>query len=157
MAWAQAGAEITINGETIGSAGIVSQVVKDKFDFKEVTPCGMELDFEKLTALQKGPVKVKPIPKFPAVERDLSIIVDENIAWADVAEAVAEKAGGKLEESRFVGIYRGKGIPAGKKSVTLSLRFRDDDGTLTHETVDAFEADIVKNLTKTTGAELRTV
>ncbi len=157
LTWAQAGAEITINGDTIGTAGIVSQTVKDKFDFKETSPCCVELDFEKLTALQKGPVKIKPIPKFPAIERDLSIIVDENIPWADVAAAVGEKAGSKLEETRFVGIYRGKGIPAGKKSVTLSLRFRDEDGTLTHETVDAFEVDIVKNLTETTGAELRGV
>ncbi|MHC4639324.1 MAG: phenylalanine--tRNA ligase subunit beta-related protein, partial [Planctomycetota bacterium] len=46
---------------------------------------------------------------------------------------------------------------AGKKSVTLSLRFRDEDGTLTHETVDGFQEPIVRSLAETTGAELRTI
>ncbi|MHC4544918.1 MAG: phenylalanine--tRNA ligase subunit beta-related protein, partial [Planctomycetota bacterium] len=58
---------------------------------------------------------------------------------------------------QFVGIYHGEGIPSGKKSVTISLRFRDEDGTLTHETVDRFQTDIVKNLDKRVGAQLRTL
>jgi len=157
LVWAQTGAQIIVNSQLIGIAGIVSQAVKDKFDFKDVTPCAAELDFEQLCALQTGPVKVEPIPKFPAIERDLSVIVDERVHWADIAAAVNKKSPDELEDVRFVGIYRGKGIPAGKKSVTLSLRFRDQDGTLTHETVDCFQADILKSLTESTGAQLRTV
>jgi phenylalanyl-tRNA synthetase beta chain len=157
LVWAQTGAEILANGEVVGAAGVVSQKVREKFDFKELTPVAAELEFEQLSALQSGPVKVKPIPRFPAIERDLSIVVDEKICWADIVAAVNKKACGELEDIRFVGIYRGKGIPSGKKSVTLSLRFRDEDGTLTHETVDGFEADIVKSLTKSVSAELRTV
>ena len=108
-------------------------------------------------ALTGGTFKVRPIPRFPAIERDLSVIVGEAVPWADIVGAIKSKAPAELEDIRFVGIYRGKGIPAGSKSVTLSLRFRDEDGTLTHETVDGFEADIVRSLTETVGAELRTV
>jgi len=157
VVWAEVGAEILVNKQVIGSAGIFSQAVMDKFDFKDVTPCGAELDFEQLASLQKGPISVKPIPRFPAIERDLSIVVDETIRWADIAEAVNSKAPGKLENIQFVGIYRGKSIPSGKKSVTLSLRFRDEDGTLTHETVGSFQAKIVASLSISIGAELRTV
>jgi phenylalanyl-tRNA synthetase beta chain len=146
-----------VNGNAVGAAGIVSEKVKDKFDFKDLSPCAAELDFEQLSALQAGPVKVKPIPKFPAIERDLSIIVAESITWADITRAVNKKACNELEDIQFVGIYHGKGIPSGQKSVTLKLTFRDEDGTLTHETVDRFEADIVKGLTKSIGAKLRTV
>ena len=89
--------------------------------------------------------------------RDLSIVVDEKVKWKQIQQAVTKKAPQQMEELRFVGIYRGKGIPEGKKSVTLSLRFRDEDGTLTHETVDAFEKTIVASVTKKLGAELRTV
>ncbi|GAG28149.1 unnamed protein product, partial [marine sediment metagenome] len=117
---------------------------------------GAELDFEQLMSLERGTVKVKPLPKYPAIERDLSIIVDEGISWAEITEAVEKKPCGELEEIKFVGIYRGKGTASGKKSVTLSLRFRDEDGTLTHEMVDAFQADIVESLTQCVGAELRT-
>ncbi|MHC4326119.1 MAG: phenylalanine--tRNA ligase subunit beta [Planctomycetota bacterium] len=157
LVWARVGAKIVVNGKTIGTAGMVSQAVGDKFDFKDVQPVAAELDFSELMALQSGPVKVRPIPKFPAIERDLSIIVDENVPWSDMAEAVSKKTPTELENIRFVGIYRGKGIPSGKKSVTFSLRFRNQDGTLTHETVDSFEAGIVKSLAESVGAELRTI
>ncbi len=157
MVWAQTGAEIVVDGKTIGTAGIVGRVVKEKFDFKDLSPVGAELDFERLLALQGGAVKVKPIPRFPAIERDLSLIVDERVAWADIVRGVNKKTCSELEDIRFVGIYRGEGIASGQKSVTLTLTFRDQDGTLTHEMVDRFEADIVKRLTKSIGAELRTL
>jgi phenylalanyl-tRNA synthetase beta chain len=155
LVWAKTSAQIIVNSVPIGVAGIVSQAVKDKFDFKNVMPCAAELDFEALSALQTGPVKVKSIPKFPAIERDLSIVIDENVRWADIAAAVNKKSPNELEGVHFVGIYRGKGIPSGKKSLTLTLVFRDRDGTLTHETVDRFQADILNGLTESTGAQLR--
>ncbi|MBA7478482.1 Phenylalanine--tRNA ligase beta subunit [subsurface metagenome] len=157
LLWAQTAAQVVVNGRVIGTAGIVSKAVIQKFDFKDLSPAAAELDFEQLCALQRGAVKVKPIPRFPAIQRDLSIIVNEDIRWADIVEAVSKKASGELEDIQFVGIYRGKGIPSGRKSVTLSLRFRDEDGTLTHETVDRLQADIVESLAASVGAELRTV
>jgi len=157
LPWAEVGARILVNGETIGVVGTVTQAVKDKLDFEDVMICAAELDFEQLSALQTGVVKFKPIPRFPAIERHLSLIVDEAIVWADIIGAVNKEAPAELEEVRFVGIYRGEGIGTGRKSVTLSLRFRDEEGTLTHKTVDGFEAEIVKSLTESTGAQLRTV
>ncbi|NQT02872.1 MAG: phenylalanine--tRNA ligase subunit beta [Planctomycetes bacterium] len=155
--WAQTGAQIIVNSQTIGTAGIVSKAVLEKFDFKELLPCAVELEYEQLSALQSGAVEVKPLPRFPAIQRDLSIVVDENIRWADIIEAVRNKASVELEDVRFIGIYHGKAIPSGKKSVTFSLRFRDEDGTLTHQRVDGFEADILEALTRTVGAVIRTV
>jgi len=155
LIWAEVGAEIMVSGQKIGIAGIFSQMVKQKFDFKDLSPCGTELDFEQLMALQGGPVKLKPIPRFPAIQRDLSLIVDEQIQWADIVEAIKSKAPAELEDIQFVGIYRGKGIPPNRKSVTLSMRFRDEDGTLTHEAVDRFQASIVKSLSESVAAELR--
>jgi phenylalanyl-tRNA synthetase beta chain len=157
LVWAETGAEILLNSQPIGTAGVVSRAVIDKLDFKDMSPCAAELDFEMLMSLAGGAVKVKPIPRFPAIQRDLSIIVDEEIRWSDIIKAVESKACAELEDVKFVGIYRGKGIPTGRKSVTLTLRFRDEDGTLTHETVDGFEAEIVRSLTESTKAELRTV
>ena len=155
--WAQTGARIIVNSQTVGTAGIVSKVVKEIFDFKDISPCAVELEYEQLSALQSGAVEVKTLPKYPAIQRDLSIIVDDNTRWSDVIEAVNNKAAVELEDVQFVGIYHGKGIPSGKKSVTFSLRYRDEDGTLTHQKVDGFEADIVESLTESVGAVLRTV
>jgi len=155
LPWAEAGAEVTVNGTAIGQAGVFSEAVRAAFDFKDLAPCGAELAFDDLMALKGGPVKVRPIPRFPAIERDLSILVTEETAWAGIAQAVESRAPAELEDVRFVDIYKGKGIAAGQKSVTLSLRFRDEDGTLTHETVDGYQAAIVESLSEAVGAELR--
>jgi phenylalanyl-tRNA synthetase beta chain len=157
LIWAQTGAEIMLNSQPLGTAGIISQAVREKLDFKDLTPCAAELEFEALMSLDRGTIKVKPIPRFPAIQRDLSIIVNEEIRWAEIIKAIESKSPSELEDVRFVGIYRGKSIPSGSKSVTLSLRFRDEDGTLTHETVDGFEAEIVRSLNESVSAELRTV
>ncbi|MBN1509071.1 MAG: phenylalanine--tRNA ligase subunit beta [Sedimentisphaerales bacterium] len=157
LTWAEVGAHVTVGGKVIGSAGIFSQAIREKLDFKEMSPCGAELDFDALLELKAGPIKIRPIPRYPAVERDLSIVVAEETAWADIAKAVGSSSPAELEDVRFVDIYRGKGIASGKKSVTLSLRFRDEDGTLTHETVDGYQAAIVQSLAQRAGAELRTL
>jgi len=157
VTWADVGAQITLNDKEIGVAGVVSKAVKEKFDFKDVTPVGAELDFELLLENKSDEVTVRPVPRFPAVERDLSLVVNEDVTWSDIAAAVEKKAPDELEDLCFVDIYRGKGIPAGKKSLTLSLRFRDEDGTLTHDQVDAFEKAILQSITEATGAELRTI
>jgi phenylalanyl-tRNA synthetase beta chain len=156
LGWAKAGANIVAAGKTIGTAGVVSDAVRDAFDFKTVTPAGAELDFEYLSELSAAEVKVKPIPRYPAIERDLSIIVSDDTPWAEVQKAVEGQEIKLLEELRFVDIYKGKGISKGKKSVTLSLRFRDDDGTLTHEDVDEHEKVIVNSLQEKLSAEIRT-
>jgi phenylalanyl-tRNA synthetase beta chain len=154
--WAQAGAKIVVGNETIGTVGMASQQVLDKFDFKNTTLCGAELDLEQLLNLRTGPAKAKQLAKFPAIRRDLSLVVNEDVPWADIESAVNRKAPVELEKLQFVDIFRGKGIPEGKKSVTLSLSFRDTDGTLTHEAVDGFEKSILAELGTSVGAVLRT-
>ncbi len=157
VTWAEVGARVMVGGKVIGAAGVFGSAIRDKLDFNEMSPVGAELDFDALLELKAGPVKIRPIPRFPAIERDLSIVVSEETAWANIAKAVESSSPTELEDVRFVDIYRGKGISSGKKSVTLSLRFRDEDGTLTHDTVDGYQAAIVESLNRVVGAELRTV
>jgi len=156
LVWAQEGATIAVNSQVKGHAGIISEAVRRKLDIEDTSACAAEIEFESLLSLSGGAAKVKPIPRFPAIQRDLSIVVEENIRWADIISAVESRAPVELEGVEFVGIYRGKGIAAGRKCVTLSLRFRDEDGTLTHETVDGFQSEIVASLGESTAAELRT-
>ena len=156
LSWAEAGAEILLNSQRIGFAGVLSPAVKQRLDIKDTPVCAAEIELDALLSLAGGAIKIKPLPRFPSIQRDLSLVVEETVRWVDITEAVDAKRSPELEDVRFVGIYRGKGIAAGKKSVTLSLCFRDEDGTLTHETVDRLEADIVGSLAGKTGAELRT-
>jgi phenylalanyl-tRNA synthetase beta chain len=156
LVWAQDGAKIILNSQVIGTTGTINWAVSRKLDFEDVRPCAAEVDFESLLSLAGGVREVKPIPRFPAIQRDLSIVVDEKIRWDEITEAIKRKACGELEHVQFVGIYRGKGIPSGKKCVTLSLRFRDEDGTLTHQAADHLQDEIITSLSESTAAQLRT-
>ncbi|MCX5633467.1 MAG: phenylalanine--tRNA ligase subunit beta [Phycisphaerae bacterium] len=153
--WAKAGAEILVNGANIGSAGVLNDEVIEGFDIKANQICAAELVFDSLLEMDRPIVKMKPLPKFPAIVRDLSLIVDEQIQWVQLEQIIRSNSPQELEEIKFEGIYRGKPIPAGKKSVTVSLCFRDEDGTLKHEIVDQWEGRIVSSLSSTVGAEIR--
>ncbi|MFA5554923.1 MAG: phenylalanine--tRNA ligase subunit beta [Phycisphaerae bacterium] len=155
--WAQAGAEIIVNDKKIGSAGIISEKIKEHFDLKDASVSFAEMDFNMLMQLPYENVQIKSIPRFPAIERDLSLVLDEQTAWSQIINSVNSVKCGELQETRFVDIYRGKGIPQGKKSLTLTLIFRDEDGTLKHETVDGFEKNILESIKAATGAELRSL
>jgi phenylalanyl-tRNA synthetase beta chain len=125
------------------------------FDIKADRICSAELDFDRLLELQSPQVKMKPLPKFPAIVRDLSLIVDEQILWSQLEQIIRSRAPRELEEIKFEAVYRGKPISAGKKSVTVSLRFRDEDGTLQHQTVDEWQQRILDELAAKVGAEIR--
>jgi phenylalanyl-tRNA synthetase beta chain len=153
--WAKAGAEIFVDGDNLGRTGVLSDEVIAGFDIKADYICAAELSFDKLAQMEAAQIKMKPLPKFPAIVRDLSLIVDEQIQWAQLEQIIRSHASQELEEIKFEGIYRGKPIPAGKKSVTVSLRFRDEDGTLKHETVDNWQQKIFTELAAKVGAEIR--
>ncbi|MEN8127827.1 MAG: phenylalanine--tRNA ligase subunit beta [Planctomycetota bacterium] len=154
--WTQAGAQILIDGEVLGIAGLLTPDTAAQFDLDKQAVTAAELDFDLLLEKAGAIPAAKSIPRFPAIVRDLSLIVDEPVAWEQITSVVQSKAPAKLEDIDFTGMYRGKPIPDGKKSITVSLRFRDEQGTLRHETVDEFENAILGGLTETLGAELRT-
>jgi phenylalanyl-tRNA synthetase beta chain len=157
LPWARSGAEISVNGQSLGVAGEFSDVVYQTLEIKNIQAVGAEIDFDRLVQWITEFTAIKTIPRYPAIERDLSIIVDDKILWADIQGVINSKAPEELEDIRFVEIYRGKGIENKKKSITLSLRFRDRDGTLTHETVDGFQSGIISALQQQIHATLRTV
>ncbi len=153
--WAQAAARVVVNGQSLGVAGVVSESVCQQMELKHVTPVAAELDFDLLSLDHSEAVTLKPLARFPAIERDLSLLVKESVLWADIVAAIKGASTSELEEIRFVEVYQGKGIAPGIKSVTLSLCFRDQDGTLQHEAVDGFQTAIVAALQQTLNAELR--
>jgi phenylalanyl-tRNA synthetase beta chain len=158
IAWAQAGADVYMNGEKIGFAGQLKADIARRFDLDRAGQiCVGQLDFDMLFEHVGQTVAVKPIPKFPAVQRDLSLILNEQVQWSQITEAIHAVRPDELEKIEFVALYRGKPIAAGQKSLTVSMCFRDDDGTLRHEQVDEFEKTIFASLKDRLGAQIRTV
>ena len=94
LPWAQVGARVVVDDKTVGYTGVFSQTVRSYFDLKSITSCGAELEFAHLMAMQQGVIKAKPIPRYPAIVRDLSIVVDDRVRWADIAKSVEKAAAG---------------------------------------------------------------
>ena len=156
LKWASAGAAFFVEDRELGFAGVLSGETASVYNLDRQMICAAELDVETLLSKASGIPTAKPIPRFPAIVRDLSLIVDEPVRWEQIQTLVQQAAPQELEGVTFSGLYRGKPIPEGKKSITLSLRFRDEQGTLRHDTVDAFEQAVLGVLLKQLNAELRT-
>ena len=147
-------AGVTVNGVHAGYMGVVTQRQLDEHDL-QTGQAAAEINLDALLGLYPPSATVTPLPAFPAIERDLSIVVDEDAAWSEVASVIDEVDPALLTGVSFVGVYRGKQVGAGKKSVTLRLRFLDPSRTLRHEEVDPQVDAVVKALAERLKATLR--
>ena len=147
-------AMIQINGVSIGKLGSLSDSLLKAFDLQTGVVVA-ELDLPSLLALFPPQRKVGALPRFPGIERDLSIVVSDEIHWSDIESHVQSTCPAMLEELRFVTTYRGKPIEAGQKSVTFRMVFRDPQRTLRHDQVDPQVAAVVDCLKQKVAATLR--
>jgi phenylalanyl-tRNA synthetase beta chain len=114
-----------------------------------------EFDFSRLiAAFSEAGKRFRHLPRFPALRRDLAIIVPENISAKDVKQGIL-KGGKWLERVDFFDLYRGKGMLPGYKSLAFSLVFRASDRTLTDKEVDQVQEKIVNLLKIDLGASIR--
>ena len=114
-----------------------------------------EIDLEALRPLEKPLYGVKPLPKFPAVTRDIAVVVDETAGVGTMLDTIKASAGKTLESAKLFDIYRGDKLGRNKKSVAFALSFRASDRTLTDEEITGAMAKILKALEAGFGAELR--
>ena len=114
---------------------------------------------EALRAAGAPRVGFRPLPRFPAARRDIAVMVDDHIEAGELVERVRSipDAGfqAALREIQIFDVYRGEGIPAGKKSIALRLAYRSEERTLTDSEVSAFQDSVLSRLADELGAELR--
>ncbi|TPW70283.1 phenylalanine--tRNA ligase subunit beta [Schumannella sp. 10F1B-5-1] len=147
-------AELRVDGQSVGHAGELLPALAAELDLPRVVAVA-ELDLDAVIALGGGQRAARAIGTLPAATQDLSLVVDAAVPAAEVIAAVTEGAGELLEHVRLVDDYRGPGVPEGSKSITLALRFRAADRTLT--AAEATEAKLagVALATERLGAALR--
>ncbi len=106
--------------------------------------------------LERGAVPTyASVSKFPAVRRDISLIVEDSVAASAVRESVGQASPDVLKNLEFFDVYCGEGIDPGKKSVAIGLTFQDDAKTLNDEEIDGYIDDIVAVLGRELGGVLR--
>ncbi len=123
-------AKVSINGMDVGVMGQVHPLVAKNYGVDVDVYCA-EISFTKLLSCQLPDATYVPLPKYPAVSRDLSLICDEAVTVAQVEAVITAAAGKLLRDVKLFDIYRGVGVPEGKKSMAFSLELRADDRTLT--------------------------
>ena len=147
-------AELLLGEEPVGVLGELHPQVRANFEL-EGPAAVAELDLEALLERAGRVRRYRPLPQFPAVLRDLAIIVDEEVPAERVAQVIREAGGRLLRELVLFDVYRGKPVPEGKRSLAYRLRLQAPDRTLTDEEADEIRAQIEARLAAELGAELR--
>jgi phenylalanyl-tRNA synthetase beta chain len=128
--------QIEWGGQTIGHLGKIARSVSEKLDLR-IAPAAAELELQPLLDGAQHVPQLKPLPRFPAVRRDLSLVMSDSVRFEELQKLVRAVNPPNLEDVEYVGVYRGKPLAKGTKSQTISLVFRAADQTLTNEAVDA--------------------
>jgi phenylalanyl-tRNA synthetase beta chain len=146
-------AEVLLGDTVVGHAGQLHPAVVERAGLPKGT-CALELDLDVVPITEVLPApRVSP---FPAVFQDVSLVVDDSVAAQSVVDAVRDGAGPLLEDVRLFDVYTGPQIGDGRKSLTLALRFRAPDRTLTEDEASQARAAGVQSAATAVGAVQRT-
>ena len=142
-------------GDTrLAALGEIHPDVAEAFDIKGRVVVA-EVDLDALRPMEKDFYGIKPLPKFPAVSRDIAVVVDEAVGAGTMMDAIRAAAGKLLEDAKLFDIYRGEKLGAQRKSVAFAITLRAPDRTLTDEEINAAMEKVLKALSEKFGAELR--
>ena len=147
-------ARISIGGEDVGCMGQIHPLVAGNYGMDCEVYCA-EIRFDKLLALQLPEATYVPLPKYPAVTRDLAILCREEVTVGEAEAVITQAAGKLLRNIRLFDVYRGTGVPEGKKSLAFSLELRADDRTLTDTDSETVTKNVLEALENQLGAVLR--
>ena len=147
-------ARVMAGDRELGVFGQIHPLVAKNYGVDEALYCA-ELSFDGLFAARGQDPQYTPLPKFPAVTRDIAVVCDEAVTVGALEDSIRRGAKGLLKNAALFDIYRGKGVAEGKKSVAFSLTLRADDRSLTAEEADNDVKSILETLEKDLGAVLR--
>ncbi|HXF82832.1 MAG TPA: phenylalanine--tRNA ligase subunit beta [bacterium] len=147
-------AEVAVGGEVLGMLGELHPEVAGAYDL----PAGVyvaELDLQTLLRRARPTARFTPLPRFPAVRRDIALVLPQDVPGSRVEEVIRTAGGALLEAVELFDVYSGPPIPAGRRSLAYALAFRAPDRTLAAEEVEAALAAIRRALERRLQAKIR--
>jgi phenylalanyl-tRNA synthetase beta chain len=138
-------AEILVNGKTVGSIGRLSDEIANGYKFRQPVFVA-EIDLQTVLAEKEQTVLYRPLPVYPSVERDVSVLVKRTVSFADIKQAVDNQGFELLRKVEFVDVYEGKGVADDERSLTIRLIYRSDERTLIEAEVESVHNQILKAL-----------
>jgi phenylalanyl-tRNA synthetase beta chain len=147
---------IMLNGKKIGDLALLSKKAALSCGIKVLSAVLVELDMDELVPFKSRTNRFARTPEFPMNDYDLSFLVDSMVKWEEIYACAMAKKHELLRDVVFVDEYKGKQIPAGKKSVTIRLVIGSDEKTLTGAEIEQVANSVLKKLSKGIGADMRT-
>ncbi len=149
-------ADIFIGGRRAGYIGALTPTLKEAFEIKAKEDAIIfELDLDLVFESLPGTPVFRQIPKFPAIERDIAVIVGEHIKAGDVLAEIRNYPSPYIEDASIFDLYKGDKIEKGKKSLAFNIRYRSTEKTLTEDEIEEVHRGLVKHLLSATGGILR--
>ncbi|MFC4651896.1 phenylalanine--tRNA ligase subunit beta [Lactococcus nasutitermitis] len=146
-------AAIYIGERPIGFVGQVHPALAKKYDISDTYVAG--IDLQAMLDLKPEQTVFVDIPKFPAVSRDIAMLIDEDKTHAEILDVIRNSRVKTLVNIELFDVYQGKNLPAGKKSMAYSLTFQNPANTMTDEEINTAMKKITKNLVETLAIEIR--
>ena len=147
-------AKVTIAGVDVGYLGQIHPLVAQNYGMDCEVYCA-ELNFSQLFELRLPDPTYVPLPKYPSVTRDLSMVCDDSLPVAAISDVITAAGGKLLRSVKLFDVYKGKGVAEGKKSVAFSLELRADDRTLTDADSEKVIGNVLKSLEEKLSITLR--
>ena len=145
----------TRSGKQLAEIGILKSCLLRRFEIEQPVAYA-SIDWDALMQLAtKNDVKYAPLPKTQPVKRDLAILVDKAVSFAQIEETVRKSERKLLGEVWLFDVYEGKNLPEGKKSYAISMTLQDPEKTLNDKQIEAVMKKVTANLQRELGAELR--
>ena len=147
---------IYVGDTKVGDIGLVAKKVTMECGIKNLAVLVFEMDTTLLKPLISRTNKFTHLAEYPVTDYDISMLFDSATTWEEIDAVIAKKEAGPVKAAGFVDEYRGKQIPAGRKSVTIRLTIGSNEKTLTSDEIESAAGSVMKQLSKRLGAELRT-
>jgi phenylalanyl-tRNA synthetase beta chain len=147
-------AEISLNGKAVGTIGQLSDEIASVYKFRQPVFVA-EVDLQTLLESKEQTVVYQPLPVYPSIARDVSLLAKRSVSFAEIQKAIVEQNFELLRSVEFVDVYEGKGVASDERSITIRLEYRSNERTLLDEEVDAIHAEILQNIETNLGAKQR--
>jgi phenylalanyl-tRNA synthetase beta chain len=150
-------ADMEREGRKVGFIGELAPGVLERLKLKIRKPevLVFEIDVDILLSFVPETVRYSPVPKYPTIERDLALVLDENVTCAEVRNVIDEFTSEYIEEVEVFDAYSGKNIPDKKKSLAFRIIYRSPGRTLTDDEVESVHQKLVEFILRKTGGEIR--
>lgn len=147
-------ARITLpSGTAIGSIGRLAEAIAASYKFRQPVFVA-ELDLSALLHSEQRPTQYHPLPRYPAVVRDVTLLVSRNVNFAELLQAIDAERISDYSRATLVGIYEGQNIPEDRRSITLRIEYRSDERTLRDDEIEERHHSLIDSLLQNFRAEL---